>query len=246
MKLIIFGATGSLGRHLVRQALDRGHQVTAFSRDPAALDVAHPGLTRRAGDVRDPRSVDDAVAGHDAVVFALGAGRKGALRSLGTRHVIAAMRRHGVGRLVAVSTLGTGDSRGLLDFFWRRVMFGLLLRDAYADHVAQEAAIRESGLDWIIVRPGAYTDGPATGDYWHGHPRDAKPVALKIARADLASFLLDQLTSDQYLNQAPIVSYPRGRYTEKSTAAGNEGSPSPSMGEGTGVRVKTRSAQSKP
>ena len=134
MKVIIFGATGTIGRHLAEQALIQGHQVTAFARKPLALKLDHRGLTRQAGDVLDQDAVADAVEGHDAVLIALGSGRKGHVLSVGTGHVVDAMERRGVRRLVCQTTLGAGDSRALLNFFWKRIMFGLLLREVYADH----------------------------------------------------------------------------------------------------------------
>ncbi len=206
MKLIVFGATGTVGRLLVEQALSQGHQVTAFARDPSALEQDHRDLTRRAGDVLDRDAVADAVQGHDAVLIALGAGRKGGVRAAGTGHIIEAMARHGVRRLVCQSTLGAGDSRAQLNFFWKRIMFGLLLRPAYADHEAQEALVRQSGLDWTIVRPAAFTDGPATGTCKHGFPSTEKNLRLKVPRADVAGFMLRQLTDDTYLRQSPGLS----------------------------------------
>ena len=207
MKLIIFGATGTVGRHLVEQALAQDHQVTAFVRQPSALELDHPNLTRQAGDVLDRSAVMDAVQGHDAALIVLGAGRKGGVRSVGTGHVVEAMERHGVRRLVCESTLGAGDSRAALNFFWKRIMFGLLLRQAYADHEAQEAIVRESDLDWTIVRPGSFTDGPVTGAYRHGFPPTERNLKLKISRADVAHFMLRQLTDDAYLRQSPGLSY---------------------------------------
>jgi putative NADH-flavin reductase len=207
MKLIIFGATGTVGRHLVEQALSQGHGVTAFARRPLALKLDHQDLSRQAGDVLDPRAVADAVRGHDAVLIALGAGRKGTVRSVGTKHVIDAMERRGIRRLVCQTTLGAGDSRPLLNFFWKHIMFGLLLREVYADHQTQEAFIKKSALDWIIVRPGAFTDGPATGAYQHGFPPAAKKLKSRISRADVADFMLQQLNDDTYLRESPGLSY---------------------------------------
>ena len=112
----------------------------------------------------------------------------------------------GVRRLVCQTTLGAGDSRANLNFFWKRIIFGLLLRNVYADHEAQEAVIKRSDLDWIIVRPGAFTDGPATGAYKHGFPPTEKNIKLKISRADVAGFMLQQLTDDAYLRQTPSLS----------------------------------------
>ncbi len=117
MKLVIFGATGSVGRHLVQQALGQGHEVTAFARRTSALDADKRNLTLHAGDVLDGPAVSNAVTGQDAVLVALGAGHRGTVRSVGTKHVIAAMQSHRVRRLVCLTTLGAGDSRPLLNFF---------------------------------------------------------------------------------------------------------------------------------
>lgn len=207
MKVIIFGATGTIGRQLVDQALSQGHQVTAFARQPAALKRTHQNLTQLAGDVFDRSAVTDAVQGHDAALIALGSGRKGMVRAVGTKNVLEAMEIRGVRKLVCLSTLGAGDSRPHLNFFWKRIMFGLLLREAYADHAAQEALLKQSDLDWTIVRPPAFTDGPATGAYRHGFPPTEKNVKLKISRADVADFMLKQLSVATYLRQTPSMSY---------------------------------------
>lgn len=207
MKIVIFGATGTLGRHLVDKALVEGHEVTAFARKPLELGRTHRSLTPLAGDVCDPKAVDQAVAGQDAVIVALGAGRKGHVRSAGTAHVVDAMQRHAVQRLVCLSTLGAGDSAQHLTFFWKHIMFGWLLKDAYEDHQAQEDTVRRSALSWTIVRPGAFTDGPETGEYRHGFPSTEKNLKLKISRADVADFMVRQLTDDTYLRQAPGLSY---------------------------------------
>jgi nucleoside-diphosphate-sugar epimerase len=137
----------------------------------------------------------------------LGAGSKGTVRAAGTRNIIQAMQNRGVRRLVCLSTLGVGDSWDNLNWFWKRLMFGLLLRRAFADHVAQERYVTESGLDWIIVRPGAYTDGDRTGAYRHGFSATATGPKLKISRADVADFMLKQLTDDRYLHATPGLSY---------------------------------------
>ncbi len=207
MKVLIFGATGSVGRHVVEQGLERGHEVTAFVRDPSGLDVAHERLTVFRGDVLDGASVDGAVRGQGAVLCSIGAGRKGRVRSEGTRNIVRAMEGTGVRRLVCQTTLGIGESSGNLDFFWKHVMFGLLLRDAFADHEQQEAHVRGSALDWTIVRPAAFTDGGRTGAYRHGFPPSKEGLRLKISRADVAGFMLDQLTDDAYLRQTPGLSY---------------------------------------
>ena len=206
MRIAIFGATGTLGRHLVAQALDMGHQVTAFARRPERLDLTHKNLTLFAGDVLDPDAVSRAVKGQDAVIVAIGAGRKGGVRAPGTANVIDAMKAHGGQRLISQSTLGAGDSRPALNFFWKHIMFGFLLKDAYTDHQEQEALVRASGLDWTLVRPSAFTDDPATGAYREGFAPTEKGLALKIPRADVAGFILKLLTRRAYLRQAPSIS----------------------------------------
>jgi len=207
MKITIFGATGTVGSLMVEKALSQGHSVTAFARQPSALTSTHAALTRYAGDVLDQQVVSDAVLGHDAVLIALGAGRKGTVRSEGTRNILDAMEQHGVRRLICQSTLGAGDSHPLLNFFWKRIMFGLLLRPAFADHQAQEIYVKNSALEWTIVRPAAFTDGPSTNSYKHGFASTQRKLSLKISRSDVADFMLKQLTDNTYLRQTPGLSY---------------------------------------
>lgn len=165
MKVIVFGATGTVGRLAVARMLEDGHAVTAFARNPGTLKDAAPGLSRVAGNALSPADVSRAVQGHDAVVITLGSGmsRRGRIRSEGTLNVIQAMQEHGPRRLICQTTLGAHDSWETLNFFWKHIMFGLLLRPVFRDHERQEDLVRASGLDWTIVRPGAFADGPATG-----------------------------------------------------------------------------------
>jgi putative NADH-flavin reductase len=207
MKLVIFGSTGSIGRRLVVQALEQGHTVTAFARNPAKLEIEHANLTIVQGDALDSASVEKAVEGQEAVLCSLGAGSKGTIRSEATRNIVGAMEKAGVSRFICLSTLGVGNSRANLNFFWKQIMFGLLLRGAYADHVSQEDYVRESRLDWTIVRPGAFTDGNRSGVYRHGFPGSDKTIKGKISRADVADFMLKQLTDRTYLHETPGLSY---------------------------------------
>ncbi|MEL6793780.1 MAG: NAD(P)-binding oxidoreductase, partial [Pseudomonadota bacterium] len=122
--------------------------------------------------------------------------------------IVAAMERAGVRRLICQSTLGAGESVANLNFWWRRVMFGLLLKPAFEDHQRQEAIVKASRLDWTIVRPAAFTDDEKTGAYRHGFPADGtQKLSLKIGRADVADFLLRQVGSKDYLMRAPGLSY---------------------------------------
>jgi len=209
MKLVIFGATGTVGRQVVQQALAQGYTVTAFARNPAKLDFQHSQLSFIQGDVMDSEAVELAISGQDAVVCVLGSGKKltGTIRSDGTQQIIQAMEKVGVRRLICQSTLGAGDSWGNLDFYWKYIMFGFILRKVFADHERQEALVRNSKLDWTIVRPGAFIDGPRTGKYRHSFPGTDRNITLKISRADVAEFILKQLSDQSSFYQTPSLSY---------------------------------------
>jgi uncharacterized protein YbjT (DUF2867 family) len=208
MNLTVFGATGSIGRLVVDQALAAGYDVTAVTRDAARLAQRHDRLSVVEADPTDPAACLPAVKDADAVVVTLGAGRHGEVREAGTRAVVEAMREAGVRRLVCQSTLGVGSSGQHLTFWWRYVMFGALLRRAFADHVAQEAVVEASGLDWTIVRPSAFTDASAgsLGPVRHGFDGSARGLRLKVRRADVAAFVLAQAEDRTYVHHAVSLS----------------------------------------
>lgn len=204
MKLIIFGATGSVGKPLVLQALGLHHHVTAFVRsDKALAEFEHPDLRIIEGDAFDLDAVRKAIAGHDAVFCVLGAGRKGGVRASATRNIIQAMKELKLNRFICQSTLGAGDSNANLNFFWKDIMFGWFLKPAFLHHEEQEDLVKRSDLDWTIVRPTAFTDGPVTGEFHHGFSPTDKAIKLKISRADVAMFLLMQLQTKEYLRKTP-------------------------------------------
>ena len=208
MKVIIFGATGSIGKHLVNQSLESGFQVTAFARSPEKLDISHTNLKLYSGDVFILNTVIDAVKGHDCVFVALGSNKlSGKVRSEGTQNIIQAMKFHKIKRLICQTTLGIGSSRSNLNFYWKYLMFGLVLRSVYQDHQLQETLIKSSGLDWTIVRPAAFSDEPSSTKVKFGFPASEKNLALKIPRIDVAKFMLRQLQDNRYLHQTPGLSY---------------------------------------
>ncbi len=209
MKLVVFGATGNVGQQVVKQALEQGHQVTAFARNPLKLDIKHPKLTLFQGDVMDSARVEQALQGQEIVVCTLGSGKKlsGTVRSQGTQNIIEAMKRCGMRRLICQTTLGLGESWESLNFYWKYIMFGLILRNVFADHQQQEETVQNSDLDWTIIRPGAFIEGERTGNYRHGFRGTDKTSKLKITPADVADFILKQLVDDVYLHQAPSLSY---------------------------------------
>lgn len=216
MKLIIFGATGRTGLALVSQALDKGHNVTAFVRNPKAMDIQRPDLTVVQGDILDYESVHAAVQGQEVVLSALGVTsfKKNTIISDGTQNIITAMNEHRVKRFICVTTMGLGDSRkqkGWAYIIPISLMFRLqrlpILRNQFVDRDLQEEYIKKSTLDWIIVRPGGLTNGPRTGNYRHGFSIDDTTVKVQISRADVADFMLKQIADDTYLHQTPSISY---------------------------------------
>jgi putative NADH-flavin reductase len=209
MKLLIFGATRGTGYELIEQALGRGHQVTAFARDPGKIEIRHENLEVIQGDVLDPGSVERAVKGMEVVLSAIGAppSSKDPVRSEGTRNIVRAMERFGVRRFISLSTHGVGDTRGTLPPLYKYILVPIFLRRVFADHEVQENYIRESHLDWTIVRPTALTDGRRTGSYRHGFSAAERNLKNKISRADVADFMLAQLSGNAYLRKTPALSY---------------------------------------
>jgi uncharacterized protein YbjT (DUF2867 family) len=207
-RVLIVGATGGTGTQLVAQALERGHTVTAFVRDPARLRLEHPELQVIQGDVLDPASVHIAVRGQDAVLSALGHRRyylPTRILSAGTRNILAAMAAHGVPRFVCETSLGLGDSAGRLGLWYTLFVIPAVLPFYFWDKTRQERVIAGSGADWVIVRPAALTDGARRGRLRHGRNAGDFLLTRRVSRADVAAFMLDQLSSDTYLRTAPGV-----------------------------------------
>jgi len=208
MKIAIFGSTGGTGRELVKQALEIGHEVTAFARSPEKLDdLKNENLRLAQGDVLDYEAVAGAIKNQDAVLSALGSPTLRAgdtTLSDGTKNIIRAMREESVKRFVCETSLGVGDSYGQPGFAFTKIVVPLILKHAFADKEIQEKDIKASNLDWTIVRPGGLTNGERTGKYRHGSD---KSISGKISRADVAEFMLKQLTGDEYLRQTPAICY---------------------------------------
>ena len=205
MHLLVFGATTGTGRVLVEQALEMGHEVTTFVRDPDVLGIKHANLTLRIGNVSDYGSVEAAIRGKDVVLSASDANAPdGETTSAhGTRNIITAMEKLGVRRLISESSLGVGDSKGQLGFLYNFLLIPFLLHKVFADKEVQEKHIRNSRLDWVIVRPAARTNGPQTGAYRTG-VKD-RSIRGKVSHADVADFMLKQISDDTYIKKTPGV-----------------------------------------
>lgn len=210
MKVLVVGATGGTGRELVKQALEHGHSVTAFARNPVDMKMQHERLSVVPGNVLDPSSVETAVKGQDAVLSALGHKRwivPSSILSKGTRNIVDAMTRHGVRRLVCETSLGVGDSRGRLGLYYTLFVIPVIVFFYFRDKKKQEEVVTDSKLDWVIVRPGRLTNGRKRGAYRHGPKIGNYLWTVAVSRADVADFMLRQLDDDTYLRQAVAVAY---------------------------------------
>jgi len=210
MNLLIIGATGGTGRALVDQALSQGHTVTAFARNPAKIEMTHERLTVVKGNVLDYDSVDRAMQGKDGVLSALGHKQwfiKTTILSKGTRNIISAMEKHGVKRFICETSLAVGNSRGRLGLYYTLFVIPFITYFYFKDKERQEGLIKDSSLDWVIVRPGQLTNARKRGVYRHGADIGSYIFTVRISRADVADFMLRQLTDNSYLRQTPGVSY---------------------------------------
>lgn len=210
LRVLVIGATGGTGRQLVQQAVDQGHQVTAFVRDPSKLQIEHANLRVVKGDVLDYASVESAMRGQSAVLCALGHKRffyPNKIQSNGMRNILRAMKACDVPRLICETALGIGNSVGRLGLPHTFFILPLILPFYMWDKLRQEDLITASDRDWVIVRPGILTSGAARGSYRHGPKVGSYLWPVKISRADVADFMLKQLTNDGYVGAAPGVGW---------------------------------------
>jgi putative NADH-flavin reductase len=209
MQLVVFGATGGTGRELVTQTLGHGPSVRAFVRDPGKLKIVHHRLEVVTGDVQDAKSVAAAVAGQDAVLCALGVNERkpNTILSDAVRTIVGAMKTEGVRRLLYVSSLGVGETKGQLGLLYNHVLLPLLLKEIFADKETAETVVRESDLDWTIVQPGRLTNARLTGKYRAGADAAKGRWFPKVARADVADFMLNALERKQFIREAPGLAY---------------------------------------
>ncbi len=215
-KVLVVGATGGTGRATIDALVERGHRVTAFSRHAESLEHSSDRVTLLNGDATNPDDVDRAVAGHDAVIITLGITENplrvrlfGAartpldVRSAGTRNVIAAMRKHGVRRLVVQSSYGVGETRSSLRWV-ERLFFSLLLKPQIADTEVQELEVRDSGVDWVLAQPVHLTDDES--DDMPFASADGQVREWKISRKGVAQFLAFAAQGPDYVGQSVALS----------------------------------------
>ncbi|MEZ0611669.1 NAD(P)-dependent oxidoreductase [Fibrella sp. WM1] len=206
MKLAVFGATGGTGRELILQALDRGHEITAIVRRPAAFTLTHARLKIITADVMQPNSFASALEHQDAVLSVIG---KSSLKQMtfyrqSARNIIDQMDKAGVKRLICLTSIGVLDKPvGPLFYVW---LIKPLLKNIYDDMRCMEQTVSESQLVWTIVRPSFLFDGKRMGQYRVGASGELAH-ANRISRADLANCLLDQLDTQANWQKAIAVAY---------------------------------------
>lgn len=207
MKIAVFGGTGKTGQHIVRQALQAGHDVVALARNPAKFSSRHEKLTVIEGDIANADRVDETIQGVEAVISVLGprSNKPEFAISKGTDHILAAMKRHNVRRIIISAGAGVRepeDKPRLIDRF-----FGVLLkvfsRHVVADMEQAVAKIKASDRDWTVVRVPMLTDQPAQATLIVGYVGDIRP---RIARENMAAFMLKQLNDAGFVRKAPAIS----------------------------------------
>ncbi len=207
MKVLVIGGTRGLGAAVVGAAFAADHTLTVLARRAGGFPPPVSGVRMVIGDVGDAADVERAVVGHDAVVWAVGVAsthRAVHVFSRGTQFLLAAMARHHVPRLLCVTGVGAGDSKGQGGFLYAAITQRLLRKTIFDDKNRQEAQVRESTVDWTIIRPAALRDGAATGLY-AAYVTPEVATARGIRRADVAAFVVAQLASPQYVRKTVLL-----------------------------------------
>ncbi|KLJ02894.1 NAD(P)H-binding protein [Luteimonas sp. FCS-9] len=206
MRVFVIGASGGVGARVVAQAVARGHRVTAQSRTAGRIRAV-PGVDVAAGRPDDARFLAARMRGHEAVVMSLGVDRRGptTLFSDATRATIAAMRETGVRRLVAITGVGAGDTRGHGGWFYNRIVFPFVTRHRYADKDRQEALIERADLDWTLVRPAPFAARPGRGA-WQAVLEVPHDLQLRaVTRDEVAAFVVECLETGGFLRCRPFI-----------------------------------------
>ena len=209
MKVLIFGASGETGRLLVSSGLQQMHGITAFVRDPLKLKIQHENLNVCQGDVSNYKNVETALEGHDGVISALGASTP-FFRDLnivkGIENIVSAMQRQKVSRFIYQSFLGVNEFRSELGIVFDKIV-PLALSSSIKDHEAKEQFIVNSNLLWTIVRCAMLTNGSKTGKYRDGEHIKLAGLMPMISRADVADFMIKQLTNNKHYYKKPRLMY---------------------------------------
>jgi putative NADH-flavin reductase len=205
MKIAVIGATRGIGLALTQAALKEGHRVTALVRVPTEMSLVHAHLRIIPGDAQDFQAIAKVVEGQDVVCVCLGTAnvvKHITLFSRCAEHLSQTM--HADQLLIALTGIGTGDSKGHGSWLYDHVFLPIVLRRMYADKDRQEAIIKRHIARWIIVRCGFLNNGPRTGRY--RALTDLSGIkGGTISRADVADFMLEQAKSPQFIGQTPLL-----------------------------------------
>lgn len=207
MKVLVIGGTRGVGKAVVLAAHFAGHTLTVMARRAAGFASSVNGVRMVMGDAADATDVERATAGQDAVVWTVGVGpsrRPVQVFSRGTQFLLAAMGRHNVRRLICVTGIGAGDSKGHGGFLYDRILQPMFMKSIYDDKDRQEAQIRDSALDWTIVRPASLTNGPATGLY-QTLTSTHETRARRLSRADVGDFIVANLAAPDYVRKTVLL-----------------------------------------
>jgi putative NADH-flavin reductase len=209
MRILVLGASGGIGRHLLIRGLARGHAIRTQTRDKRRLADVPDGVEVVAADPTDAAALRALVAGQQAVIIALGTtpGRRTTLFSDVTAKLIAAMQSEGVRRLVAITGVGVGDTRGHGGFLYDRIIYPLFTRPFYTDKNRQEELIRQSTLDWVLVRPAPFKADAGSTPFQVITEVRPETRLRRITREEVADFVLDQLQQGRYLRKAPFIGH---------------------------------------
>ena len=212
MKIVVFGATGIVGKAVVVEALRKGHKVTVLTRDARKVTTRHEHLHIVEGNVSDKSVVRTVLNGQEAVIQTLGIGGKGDGKptnvvSEANKIIMTEMEQMNIKRLIAISVIGAGNSLTFLPWIYRKLVLPLFMKWFQAiidDKNRMEPMIKKSGLDWTIVRCTTIKERPATGKI--NATLDGKGLKFSISAADMAVFIVNQLADSSFLRQAPTIS----------------------------------------
>lgn len=212
MKIVLWGATGLTGREVLYQALEGGHEVKAVARNPGLIEAEHANLSVVRGDALNPQSVQEAVAGGEVVISALGSGASFAearkpttIYSEGFANIVAAMRKHDIRRFIAILSVGTVPDPN--EPFIHKRIIRPLIRSTYDDmRKAENFLAGCDDLDWVVIRPLRLLNTSRTGKY-RTAVNILPPGGIGISRADVAEFILKQVCTDEHLRSYLTIAY---------------------------------------
>ncbi len=210
MKIMLIGGTGKTGKQIIKQALERGHEVTALVRNPKKIKIRDPNLVVVEGNVLVPETLERTFTGHDIVISALGHKKffiKTTILSRGTQHIIRAMQKNQIHRFICITSLGINDSRFKLGLYYTLFVIPFIILFYFLDKEKQERFIQKSDLDWTIVRPGQLTNGRKRANYKQGKGLGSYILTKMISRADVAHFILDEMERNHYVRKVAELTY---------------------------------------